>query len=89
MKFNFKFMFAIFLIILAVVIMHEAAHYYIFETFGCNDFKVGIRIPYAYIEANCNNLTLVELSNLNLANSINEIVGYCILPFLIISLMRD
>lgn len=68
-------------LILSFVGLHETAHGEIYRAYGCTDITYEFHWYYAQTLAKCNN------ENSTLANSINEVVGYGISPFLIAIIM--
>jgi len=68
-------------IFLMVIVLHEITHYEIYRAHNCKDigFKIGIKGISIY--ATC------PTDNQDLAQNINEIVGYNIMPFLMLIVM--
>lgn len=61
---------------------HEATHYIIFDAFDCEDINFGWSKYSIYTNANLNSCSYPEY--MLLAQSINEVVGYSIIPFMIL-----
>lgn len=64
--------------LLFFVFSHEFTHYTIYEIYDCEDISWGIETRGVYTTANCEN------ENVYFAQSMNEIVGYNIMPMLIL-----
>ena len=63
---------------LSYILLHELSHQRIFEIYQCEDIKWHL----IYVTANCDLTTSVTL-----ATSIAEIVGYSLIPILIILIL--
>ena len=61
-------------LLLSYITIHEYTHYSIYQIYGCEDIEYG----FLHVSAIC------EDTNVRLAQSINEVVGYCIIPLLIL-----
>ncbi|OGM02624.1 hypothetical protein A3K72_01890 [Candidatus Woesearchaeota archaeon RBG_13_36_6] len=73
-------MYFVFLIVFWVF-SHEAAHTAIYKNFGCENITYG----FIYTEADCERSDDMGLyPQRELAHSINEIVGYSIMPFIVL-----
>ena len=66
----------IILIFLMVLVQHEVTHYEIFKSHNCENIGFKINIKGIYTYATC------PTNEQDLAQDINEIVGYNIMPFL-------
>lgn len=76
-----SFMFIMFLIVCIFVVFHETTHKAIFEMVGCEVTEVHYGIN-NYVRANCPAGNAEHKADI--LNGINEIVGYNIVPFLIL-----
>lgn len=77
-----KFLFFI-LIVICFVGNHELTHGQIASYFGCENISYGLSFKGAYTRSYCEN----DSEIMELAHSINEIVGYTIVPFMLIIIM--
>ena len=75
-----QFMIGLFIISL-MVIMHECVHYVIFKIFQCDNIHFGATWGYFYTAADMNSCIYPEF--MLLAHSINEVVGYTVIPILL------
>lgn len=66
--------------------LHEQTHAEIFRQANCSEIRMGLGPGYAYTEADCSNLEAAEKATLRITNGINEIIGYNIIPLLLIIL---
>lgn len=70
------------LMVVCSIIFHEAVHGIIFRYFGCKDVRYGITLMYFYTR--CADEEFVCSDQCWLAHSVNEIVGYTIVPHLVL-----
>ena len=66
------------LICLAYVVIHEATHYSIFLIYDCENITFGLGDRGIYTKAYCSD------DNVKLPTAIHEIIGYNVVPLLII-----
>lgn len=74
---------SIFVICLMIlcIFLHESTHSIIYKYYGCENIKLNINnLPFISMNAECSTLD----NNMLLAHSINEVIGYNIVPILVI-----
>ena len=76
-----RFIFPLFIfgcIFYIIIESHEDTHEQIIKYYGCSIEERG----FMHVRDNCNNITIEEYISYNHAQSLNEIVGYNIMPIL-------
>lgn len=72
-------------VIIAInIYTHEMVHNKIFLYLGCDDIEMKFGVINSYTTANCSMISDESRLTVDLANSINEVVGYQLTPFLIL-----
>jgi len=67
--------------LVAWIVLHEITHMEIDRIYGCTNISMSIEWNAVVTHAECPN------NNSDLAQSINEVVGYNVMPFLLIILL--
>ena len=66
------------------IVVHEYTHGTIYEYFGCENVSYGYQSPVFY--SNCTDEGFYCSDACNVAHSNNEIVGYTVMPFVLMGL---
>ncbi len=81
---SFKsYFFFILLCTIVFFITHEVTHAVIFEYYGCENIKYGASLTTFFVTADCYHLQFTN-DIMMLAHSINDIIGYVLMPFIIV-----
>jgi hypothetical protein len=75
--------FIILLIFGTSVYYHELSHQRIFETYGCEDVKMGMNWHTAFVTANCSEDVMRDVIR---DNNFNEVIGYNVTTILLLFL---
>jgi hypothetical protein len=86
MKPIFKFLFFALILFSVFVFFHELTHGVIYRSFDCVDISYSVDFSGAYTHALCSG-SQEHLDMISLAQSINEVVGYCVMPFVLLILL--
>ncbi len=78
MKHNIYCLFFSLILLIIFVSLHEMTHATIYRMYDCEDITMGISLKGPYTAANCDN------EDVRLPQAINEIVGYTIMPLLLL-----